>query len=479
MSKEEAAKAYRYSLMTGAPIEQNLKKLPDHCVIEGYVTPTIRFQLRLPLQTDWNGNYFMSACDGFCGHVDPERTMAGIFRKYATISHDGGHTAFGFDGKWARNNMQGRIDFGHRANHVLAIASKAIIKAYYGKEPDISIISGCSKGGQAGVMSAQRYPEDYDGVIARGPTINYTKVNLISCMANAKDILGENDQPVMDFTFVNFLKNAAMQACDGKDGLTDGIISDPRQCDFDPATLACSADTEEKCLTDIQIKAVKGLYAPSVTSSGEVLYGGLPYGSEVEWLNWVMPGRSGAKPWHYLAATEYMKYLAYPTALALDVNWRDFDYEKEKSRLAEMTTVFDADNPDLREFKKRGGKMIVLHGWSDAAVPAYASIKWYEDVTRFMGGAEETGKFARLFLLPGVVHCGLDGPGPANIDAVTALEAWIRGGEAPQSLLTAKVRNNKILQTRPVYPYPLGVRYKGSGDEDKSINFESYTPILH
>lgn len=472
LSGREALRTYRYGLMMGAPIREDIKKLPDHCFIEGYVTPTIKFEIRLPSKEDWNGNYIMYSCDGFCGRVQTERTMAGVIKKYATMTHDGGHTAFGFDGKWARNNLQGRIDFGHRANHVLAIAAKAIIESYYGKRPDYSIIAGCSKGGQAGVMAAQRYPEDYDGVIARGPTINYTKVNLVNCMDNAKDILDENNQPVMDISYVKFLTDAAMSACDEKDGLKDGLISDPRRCDFDPASLSCDKLKGQKCLNTRQLSAVKGLYAPSIDSRGNELYGGLPYGSELQWEGWVMPSVEGVKPYHYYAATEYMKYLAYPMAPAGGADWRDFDYEKEKNRLAEMATIFDGDNPDLREFRDRGGKMIILHGWSDAAIPAYASIKWYEDVIQFMGGREKTAEFARMFLLPGVNHCGTEGPGPATINAMGALEKWMRQGKAPDSLLTAKVEQGKTVRTRPVYPYPQGVKYKGTGDINSAKNFE-------
>ncbi|MFC3052529.1 tannase/feruloyl esterase family alpha/beta hydrolase [Kordiimonas pumila] len=477
VSEAESARTYRFSLMMGAPIAEGISELPEHCLIEGYVTPTIRFQFRLPVKDNWNGNYLMSSCDGFCGSIQTERTMAGIARNYATMTHDGGHTNMGFDGKWARNNLQGRIDFGHRANHVLAIAAKAIIKAYYGAPPQYSIIAGCSKGGQAGVMAAQRYPQDYDGVIARGPTVNYTKVNLISCMDNAKDALDENDQPIFDISFADFIKKAVMAACDETDGLKDGLISDPRQCHFDPATLLCGKTEGDKCLSAQQVTALKGLYAPSVDSTGKELYGALPYGSEEEWKGWVIPQQAGVKPYHYYAATEYMKYIAYPNALPLDANWRDFEYETEKNKLAEMSTVFDADNPDLREFRDRGGKMIVLHGWSDGAIPAYASIKWYEDVIRFMGGREKTAEFARMFLLPGVIHCGMEGPGPNTMDAITMLETWMAGGPAPESLLTSKIENGVTVRTRPVYPYPYGVKYKGKGDINKAENFKRIDPV--
>lgn len=475
ISDRESSRAYLFAGLMGAPIEEGLSELPDHCLVEGYVTPTIRFEMRLPVPTDWNGNYLMSACDGFCGAIQSERSMAGVTRRYATMTHDGGHTAFGFDGKWARNNLQGRIDFGHRANHVLAITAKAIIETYYGRQPRFSIIAGCSKGGQAGVMAAQRYPGDYDGVIARGPTVNYTKVNLINCMDNAKDVLDANDEPLFELGHADFIGWAVMAACDASDGLEDGIITDPRKCDFDPTSLLCGKTGADKCLNEAQVEALKGVYAPSVDSSGKELYGGLPYGSEPEWKGWLFP-YPGLKPFHYYAATEYMKYLAYPTAPPVGVNWREFSYEAEKGDLAEMTTVFDADNPDLREFRDRGGKMIVLHGWSDAAIPAYASIKWYEEVAQFMGGPDKTAEFARMYLLPGVVHCGLDGPGPNIVDAISALEHWLEGGEAPDSLLTSRIENGEVVRTRPVFPYPLVASYKGTGDIDVAKNFEPAMP---
>lgn len=464
---------HMFSELMAAPIAKNTKELPAHCILDGYVNPTIKFQIRLPVRRNWNERYLLASCDGFCGEVEIHRAMAGLVRNYATLTHDGGHTAYGFDAIWAKGNLGDKIDFGHRANHVLAIVGKALVEAFYQQSAKYSIIAGCSKGGQAGVMAAQRYPEDFDGVIARGPTINYTKVNLINCMDNAKAIMDDEDNALMDVSYLDTIRSAAMASCDELDGLKDGLITDPRRCTFDPATLACGKTSSAQCLTPQQISAVEQLYAPSLDSRGNTLYGGLPMGSETEWYYWVLPEvGSPEKPWHYYAATEYMKYIAYPNKKKLE-NWRDFNYETEKSRLAELTTVFDADNPDLREFRDAGGKMIVLHGWADAAIPAHASVKWFEEVSAFMGGYESVQQFTRMFLLPGVSHCDSSGPGPGTVDAMAALEKWLESGEAPEELLTAKLDDkDKVLRTRPVYPYPLVPEYKGSGDINQANNFK-------
>lgn len=477
LNKKESHLAHEYSRILGAPTKYGLKKLPDHCLVEGYVTPTIRFQIRLPAQQDWNGRYLLNACQGFCGEVNPGPPMAGVARRYATMSHDGGHTAFGFDGAWGRNNLPGRIDFGHRANHVVAIAAKAIINYYYGKSPKYSIIAGCSKGGQAGVMAAQRYPNDFDGVIARGPTINYTKVNLVSCMDHARAVLDDNDKPLMDATYADFIYKAVVKHCDAIDGVKDGLISDPRKCDFDPQTLACDDNPDaKKCLNPAQVTAVKRLYSPIKDDQGKTIYGPMTYGSEPEWKDWLMPSIPGVMPWHYYAATEFLKYLAYPTAPTIDYNWRDFNYSAEKSRLAEMGTVYNADNPDLREFRDAGGKMMIIHGYADAAISPYPTIDWYEDVVKFMGGYEKTADFNRLFLLPGLHHCGSNGPGPSSYDALEALEQWMEHGKAPDMLLTRKEEKGKVLYDRPVYPYPIEVKYRGQGDTRKAKNFKPYDP---
>ncbi|KZN61340.1 tannase/feruloyl esterase family alpha/beta hydrolase [Pseudoalteromonas luteoviolacea] len=475
MNETEALWAYKYSRLMGAPIAKSQKHLPDHCLVRGYVTPTIRFELRLPARAQWNQKYLLNACMGFCGDVSSYPPMAGIVRRYATMSHDGGHTAYGFDGKWARNNEQGKIDFAYRANHVVAVAAKAIMEKYYHTQPQYSFITGCSKGGHAGVMAAKRYPNDFDGVIARGPTINYTNVNLINCMDNARAILDERDEPIFTPSDIPKIAQAAMARCDAYDGLQDGVISDPRLCDFDPQTLACEAGQVQNCFSQQQVDAVKALYEPSRNSQGEVIYGGLPYGSEVEWMGWVAPQLAQLKPFHYYAATEYLKYIAYPEALHVDYNWRDFSYEDEAENLAEISKMIDADDPDLRAFKNRGGKMLVLHGWADAAIPAYATIDWYERVDDFMASQkQEVRDFSRLFLLPGVIHCGIDGPGNATFDAMKALEEWVIGGVAPNSLLTQKENaQGEVIREQPVFPYPIQAVYDGKGDPNKATSFHA------
>jgi feruloyl esterase len=478
LTEQDQLMTYKYSILMAAPVDRHVTKLPDHCNVEGYISPTIRFQIRLPIANEWNERFLLSACDGFCGSVQTHRTMAGLVRQYATLTHDGGHSGIGFDGKWAKSNLQGKIDFAYRANHVLAVAGKAIIESFYGRRPEYSIIAGCSKGGQAGVMAAQRYPNDFDGVIARGPTINYTKVNLINCMDNAKAILDDKDEPIMDASFAAFIHESAVQACDDIDGVKDGVIDDPRLCEFDPKVLSCDVSDNEKCLNEAQVNAVQQLYAPSYDSQGNELYGGLPVGSEIEWPWWVMPlPGSPMKPVHYYAATEYMKYVAYPNGPGID-NWRDFSYEKEKERLIELTPLFDADNPDLREFRDRGGKMIVLHGWSDAAIPAHASIKWYQDVMAFMGGVEATQDFAQMYLLPGVTHCGYDATGPNVMDAMATLEQWMAEQKAPEFIVAAKKddKDMEVLRTKPIYPYPLQTSYSGTGDINQAQSYSAKLP---
>ncbi|KZN38071.1 hypothetical protein N475_15700 [Pseudoalteromonas luteoviolacea DSM 6061] len=474
MNATESLWAYKHSRLMGAPIPRSQKYLPDHCLVRGYVTPTIRFELRLPARELWNQKYLLNACMGFCGDVSPYPPMAGIVRHYATMSHDGGHTAYGFDGKWARNNEQGKIDFAYRANHVVAVAAKAIIEKFYHTQPQYSFITGCSKGGHAGVMAAKRYPNDFDGVIARGPTINYTDVNLVNCMDNARAILDERDEPILLPKDISKIANAVVNACDSIDGVSDGVISDPTQCDFDPQTLVCEAGKVQDCLSQQQVNAVKALYAPSKNAQGEVIYAGLPYGSETEWMGWVAPQLTQLKPFHYYAATEYLKYIAYPQALDVDYKWRDFSYEDEQENLAHVSNMIDADDPDLRDFKNSGGKMLVIHGWADAAVPAGATIKWYDEVEAFMESHnQEVRDFARLFLLPGAAHCGVDGPGNSTFDAISALEAWVVGGVAPSSLLTQKENaQGEVVRERPAYPYPQQAIYDGRGDPSKASSFK-------
>lgn len=478
VSEKDASQFMKRSRAMGAPIGK-IDVLPDHCLVTGYVNPHIKFELRLPNPDVWNGKFLLGACDGFCGKVSSDQAISGVVRKYATMTTDGGHLGeHPFDGIWAMDNTQARIDFGYRANHVLLMAAKAIVKAYYGELPKYSYLTGCSKGGQAGLMAAQRFPDDFDGILSRGPTLDYTKVNILRCGATAKAVTNPDGTPILEASRTPLILRSVMDYCDEKDGLKDRLISDPRKCDFDPAMIQCKAgDPSTNCLSAEEVAALRKLYAPVKDKHGNIIYeAGVALGSEQAWPKWALPMPGGEKTYTYKAASEYLKYFAFRKSPGPDYDWRSFDWADESHTLVDMAPTFDAVSPDIRNFKRSGGKMIIVHGWADAAIPAEMTVKWYDEMTQFMGGRKAAEEVARLFLLPGVQHCNSSGVGPSTYDALTALEEWVEHGKAPNMMRTLHEIDGEIVRTRPAYPYPLEAKYKGRGSIDDAKNFKPFDP---
>lgn len=459
----------------GAPTPA-VETYPAHCRVEGYMTPRIKFLLLLPYMDDWNNRFMLAACEGWCGALNNETLMPGLARGSAVATNDGGHfSGRGFDGVWAYNNVEARIDFAYRANHVTAQASKAIIKQFYGEPARYSYIAGFSKGGNAGLITAARYPNDFDGVFSKAPVPEYQMKNSVHFIWISKAVYPDGDTPVIDASKAPLLHKSVISACDGIDGLVDGVIDDPRKCDWDPGALTCEAEQDEaSCLTTAQVEAVRKIYAPVTDEKGKVIF---PWatdrGSEMEWPGAILPAPNSPRPSYFLdGARTGLKYMVFKEADPT-YDWRKFDYKKERKRIEEMGEVLDARSTDLTAFKKRGGKMIVLHGWSDAFVSPTMSIDWFKRVQASMGGEESVAEFAQLYTAPGLTH-GSGGNAPYVFDALTALESWVEKGVAPKHLIMSDEEGSEPLRTRPLYPYPLESRYKGEGDVN---NAENYVPM--
>jgi Tannase and feruloyl esterase len=460
----------------GAPIA-DASQMPAYCKVLGYVAPTVRFELRLPLPSRWNGRFLLSACDGWCGQLLEEACVPGLSRDYATATTDGGHAGLSrFDGVWGYNNPQGKIDFGYRANHVVAQASKAIVAAYYGRAARFSYITGCSKGGQAGVMAALRYPTDFDGVIATGPVLDYQGGNAYRLTWVARAVTGADDKPLLDAKRVPLLQKAMMDACDAADGLKDGQIDDPRACHFDPASLQCKGASRDDCLTATEVRALKDLYAEPRDASGRVVYpaGTIP-GSEGAWPNWLLSTDGTVRTRAYIGAEQYLRYLAFDGDPGPSYSLQSFDFARDGHRLATMSPVYDATSPDLSAFEAHGGKLILLHGWADQAISPLMTIRYYDALTATMGGRDKTMSFARLFMVPGGYHC-FGGTGPTFVDALAALEQWREAGVAPDRLVASTGKGAATPRTRPLYPYPLRAKYSGKGSIDAAENFGPFDP---
>jgi feruloyl esterase len=370
------------------------------------------------------------------------------------------------DGSFALGHPEKVVDLGYRAVHEMTVVAKALIAAFYGDGPKFSYWNGCSQGGRQGLREAQQYPADYDGVIAGAAAANqpnHYSGSLWVASATLKD--PASFIPREKFPLIN---RAVLAACDARDGVADGVLEDPRRCDFDPKSLSCTDATGESCLTPGQVNAVRQIYAPAKNPrTGEEIWPGLMRGSELGW-----PAQAGG-PAPIRFATDFFKYLVFDNP---NWDWRSFDFDRDvATATAKVGAIVTTMNPDLEAFRSRGGKLIMYHGWSDQLIAPENSVKYYATVVdRF--GRERADQFVRLFMAPGVAHCR-GGSGPDTFDAVGALERWVENGTAPNSIIASRVVNGKVDRTRPLCSYPQVAVYKGSGSTDDAANFECRVPV--
>ncbi|QIL91267.1 tannase/feruloyl esterase family alpha/beta hydrolase [Microbulbifer sp. SH-1] len=440
----------------------------DLCRIQATTTGTSEIKIEMWLPRDWNGKMLGQGGGGINGGLNNTESdlVKAVAKGYAGITSNLGHDGSLFSpGKWANGNNDKVADFGHRANHIVANAGKSIISEHYGKAPTRSYFQGCSGGGREALMAAQMYPQDYDGIIAGAPAGDMS--GLFS--AGLWNATREYRLPASgNFTDKAEALNAAvLEHCDEIDGVKDGIVSHPPACDFSPESLRCAEGNEsDSCLTDAEVIAAKELYAGAQLGAQKVPFPGLPMGSELGWKTFITPGGLGAKR----LAIPYFRWF-----VAGDSDWviENFDvqkdYDKAKSKLG---STIDATNPDVSGFVERHGKLLMTHGWEDPAIPAGASIKYYSDLESEMGS--EINDSARLFMMPGVGHCG-GGPGPSTFDALSVLDMWVEEGTPPDQIVVSKFSDSdpegKPVITRPICPWPKIAKYKGHGDSAVDTSF--------
>jgi hypothetical protein len=441
--------------------------VPEHCIIIGKIFPDIGFAVELP--TDWNGRFYMVGNGFFAGSIEYAAMEAGLSMGYATASTDTGHDSGGdpmgmLDASFAYNNRLGEIDYGFRAVHQTAATAKEIIEAYYGNLPSYSYFVGCSTGGRQGLMEAQRYPLDFDGIVVGAPVLDFTGT-MIWVIWNALALLGEGNMPIENFGIV---ADAVYEKCDDADGLVDGLINNPLDCTFDPAT-----DLPADSFTPAQVAALEKIYGGVKNSEGELLYPGTPVGAEVfagglsGWAMWVM-GTFGPSL-QFMIGDSFLKYMAFEIDPGPDYDWTTFDFDTDPPKMAYMSSILDATDPDLSAFKARGGKIVHYHGWADMVLNPLMSVDYYEAVLDLMG-SEETMDFYRLYMVPGMFHCG-GGTGCDSVDWFTALVSWVEDGIVPEGIIGSHVEGGEVTRTRPLYPYPGVAVYTGSGSIDDAANF--------
>jgi hypothetical protein len=450
---------------------------PAHCDVHGVVAPAIQFQLRLPTET-YGGRYLQYGCGGFCGFINPSPfpDCGPKVGDFAVAATDDGHVGVGpfppVDGTWAANNQAARDDFFFRAPHALSKAAKRIIAAFYGSAPRRSYFSGCSNGGREAMLLAQRYPTDFDGIIAGAPAINFGPLVGIYETWLVRSNTSASGEPIITAAKLPALHDAVLAACDGLDGLVDKQIDDPRGCRFDPATLRCPGADAPSCLTQAQVDAARRLYAGPTDEHGRRLYPGWqPFGSEPAWEGWIIPSpQFGNLAVAAELGDNYLRYLGYPIGTPHS-SLADFRFTApELHRLTPEGRKVNALSLDLDGFRRAGGKLIIWHGQADQGIPPASTVDYYARLVDRVGGLRETQAFARLFMVPGIFHCG-GGANLATFDPTRELVAWVEQDAAPQRVIaTGPTRS------RPVFPYPLVARYDGSGSIDDAANFVPARP---
>lgn len=469
---------------------------PAHCLVQGYIAPQVGFELQLPT-TAWNGKFIEVGCGGYCGGTRIKGRLwfgwcdDALRRGYACIVSNQGHTSTkeGFgpntsrDGLWAYNNLQAEFDYGVRAAHVAALAGKAITQRYYGAAPKRSYFMGCSGGGRQALVEAQRFPWDFDGIIAFDPANNLMCTG-VALLWNGIAMTGSDGKSLFTPADLDVLHQAVLARCDLDDGVKDGVIGYPPGCKFDPAELVCGEGRTSACLSQAKVDAARKVYSGPVTSDGTRLFAAS-----------AMPGTEKGTYFSGAGAAykaDWWRYLGFMPDPGPGWQASDFDFDTDYKRLGLMGAIYAADNPDLRRFKGAGGKLMVVQGWDDSGSPLpLNTIDYYETVERTMGGREATQEFARLFMIPGRAHCG-GGPGAGAADFLGHLEAWVEQGRAPDMMIGAHIGSRDFSDygdyvrlpadlseasfTRPIYPYPLRAKYTGAGDPDDYRNFESVAP---
>ena len=461
------------SILAASPIRQ-------YCQVLGYVAPQNKFELRLPLAEQWNRRFHLTPCAGFCGAVNGRSCDESLARGYASVTGNGGHDGrFDFDGVWAANSPNLQEDFAWRHNHVITVAAKVITTKFYGQPIARSYMSGCSKGGHAVLMEAQRFPDDFDALLAAAPVYDLTG-RVIAGAWWAQAVADQQRGSVLSNAVAEVVQKSVLSRCGAQAGVDDALVTDPQTCDWRPEMAACPVAKEATgCLTARQVEAIARMMKPVVDSKGRVVYAYTDIaGTATEWAGWHYGrGANPAAPGGYanhILHQQFLRYMADPT-VRQDVDPLKFDFDRDPASLARARKLYDATSHDLRAFKARGGKLIMWHGLSDASIVATSSVGYYEGVEKLMGGRAQTQDFFRLFLIPGVHHCA-GGPGFSDFDALTLLENWVEKGQAPDVMMASRKVNGVAERTRPIYPYPLLARYSGQGDPKQASSFKPFDP---
>ncbi len=505
-------------------VEVRDTELAPYCKVTGYVSPEVRFEVRLPIKT-WTQRFVQTGCGGLCGnlniHLGNDSGCAPAQNgELVLASTDMGHSG-GMDAAWADGHPERVIDFAYRGVHVTTLAAKAITTAYYGQKPKYSYFAGCSDGGREALMEAQRYPGDFDGITAGAPAMNFITQNTFYHGWNALVNRDSNGKTILTAAQLPVLHAAVMQACDALDGLKDGLISDPTACHFDPVVIQCKAGQDpSQCLSPAQVEVVRKIYRGAHDAEGhQLVISGPQFGSELAWEGVYIPRAENQPVMSGGISLGTFRYLtswqSQPSLALADLHFDEAEFKK----ITTLHALFDATDPDLSRFAALGHKLIMWHGWADPHISPLNSIAYYQAMQRTLG-EQKVKDFARLYLFPGGYHCG-GGEGPFNMDLLTPIMQWVESGMAPDKIVASHTKApagfrgppagdrppnaqngpppmapggppsgmrpgppgpmgapgllpptpGAVDRTRPIFPYPGQARYTGTGSIDSETSF--------
>jgi feruloyl esterase len=447
---------------------------PAFCEVQATISPVpgshIGAVYRLPM--NWNGKVLGIGGGGFAGNVTVAAAAEGLSRGYAIVQNDLGHESAGaFDPAWAlkapgQPNVEAIVDFGHRATHVATDVGKKLVTSFYGRPPQHAYWQGCSTGGRQGLAEVQRYPADYDGVIAGAPV--YTPLVYSNAILRVQAFHKKPESNLLP-EHVPLIQKALLAACDGKDGIADGIITDPRSCTWDPGELACKGAASATCLTPAQVETVRTVYAGVKTKDGKFAAMPLMRGGESDWVARMIGTKEQPRGLNSVLGAPFMSYIV-KNDPSYDI--MSFDPERDMKALSSgLAAEVHQQNPDISAFVSRGGKLLLWHGFNDPGPSPLSTIEYYEQVRQKVPAAKDS---VRLFLMPGVLHCG-GGPGPDRLEALTALERWVEGGTAPGMIMATKP-SSFVPFARPVCAYPQVAKYTRVGDPYDPSTFTCGAP---
>jgi feruloyl esterase len=439
--------------------------LPAYCRVALTLKPSsdseIEMELWMPAQ-NWNNKFEMAGNGGWAGSIQGFAVMRDALREgYATAGTDTGHK--GADPAFGLGHPEKLVDFSYRAVHETVLKSKLFIKAFYGKDPKLSYWNGCSTGGRQGLMEAQKYPNDFDAIIAGAPADYQTHLHAWDMMVGVA--VRKDDQHFVSTTKLAALNKAVMETCDAADGVKDGLLNDPRKCSFDPGKLSCKAgENKDDCLTPAELESVKSMYSAAKRKDGTLIFPGKEPGSETSWT-----AISQRTPAPAALSSGTFQFATYQDA---KWDWRTFDLDKDTAAADEKFGYVNATS-DLNAFKNHGGKLLMYHGWSDTAISPENSINMYTSIVQKTGSKSDN--WIKLYMIPGMGHCQ-GGPATDQFNKMAIIERWRESNTAPEAVVAAHVTGNNVTMTRPLCPYPQVATYNGVGSTNDAASFSCKAP---